>query len=61
MDDNVKEFIIAYAALCKKHQLCVAPEAWTGGLYLVEYDKDWIEDIALSEGVEMFETCEVKL
>lgn len=57
MGDNAKEFILAYAALCKKHQLCIAPESpHDGGLFVAEFgDGDWVEDVLLSEGIEMYE------
>lgn len=52
MDENAKEFILAYVALCKKHQICVIPEAWMGAVCLAKYNEEWINDIALSKGVD---------
>jgi len=62
MDENAKEFLIAYAVLCKKYQLCIASEAWEeGGLLLIEYDEAWVEEVALSEGAETFEAYQEAL
>ena len=58
MDENTKEFVLAYVALCRKHELCIIPEAWHGALCLASYNKDWVEDIALSEGVETYKALE---
>ena len=55
--ENQEEFVLAYAALCKKHQLCIVPESpHDGGLYVAEYgDGDWVEDVVLCEGREVYE------
>lgn len=60
VDVKAKQFILAYVALCKKHQLCVAPEAWMGAVCLAEYEEEWVKDIAQSEGVEWSEACQTQ-
>ena len=56
MKDKGKEFVLAYAALCKKYGLCIVAEAWEGGLYVAEYgDGDWVEEVVLSEGGQIVE------
>lgn len=50
--ENQEEFVLAYAALCKKHGLCIAAE---GDFYVVEYEEGWVESVVLSEGREVYE------
>lgn len=58
-NENVKEFILAYVALCKKHKLCIANKA-AAPLVVIKHTTVWVKDIALSEGVETFEApCKV--
>ena len=55
MDNNAKEFVLAYAALCRKHQLCIVPEAWHNTLLLASYDEAWVEEVVKNEGTEAYE------
>lgn len=54
--ENQEEFVLAYAALCKKHGLCIVPEGGYERLSVAEYgDGGWVEDVVLREGREVYE------
>lgn len=54
--ENSLEFVLEYAALCKKHGLCIVPEGGYERLYVAEYGNgDWVEEVVLCEGREAYE------